>query len=84
MSIRSSICKPIYLKAKIIDINVGDSKYVILNELDLKSLHVKPLERVRLSRGAKSVTAYILASSTIVERGFIGLPKKVAGELGVS
>jgi len=83
MTIKSPAHKPVYLKVKIIDINVGDSRYVIVNDSDLKALHVKPLERVRLTRGAKSVTAHILSSSTIVERGFIGLPKRVANELGV-
>ncbi len=75
------VVKPVVLNTKIVDLDADGTRIVVLNRVDASNIGVSSYERVRLMRGDKSITALVLVTDTIVERGVIGMPPYVASEL---
>jgi len=71
------------LAVKVLDIDTGRVRTVIINSDDASFKTIKPYDRVRVSFGDRSRTAMVFTSKTIVERGYVAIPRPLANELGV-
>jgi AMP phosphorylase len=71
------------LRAKILGIEAGNKKIVVLNREDAEELGIKSLARIKLSFKQKAITCIVNIAETIVEKGWIGIYKEVAKILGV-
>jgi AMP phosphorylase len=69
--------------SKVVDILAG-RRIVLLNSKDSQRLDIRSHDRVKVRSDARSVTARIELTSTIVSEGELGLPKDVAADLEIS
>ena len=81
--LRGGVASVPLFKVKILDVDFGGIRQVILNVEDATERVIKAGERVRLSKGDRVCTASVALSSTIVSPGEILLPKSLAEELKV-
>lgn len=71
----------LFLKVRVLDIDLEN--LVLINSEDLKSSQYFPQDRVVVEFKGKEVIGILHSSTTLINRGEIGLPQKVVKELGV-
>jgi len=70
-------------KVKVLDLDFGSFRFIIINASDAVERDIKANERVRILKGDRSCTAHVMISKTIISKGEVALPKNVADELKV-
>ena len=71
----------LFLRVRVLDIDLEN--LVLINSEDLKSSQYFPQDRVVVEFKGKEVIGILHSSTTLINRGEIGLPQKVVKELGV-
>ncbi len=72
------------LKVRVLDLHGPIFNVAILHEADARELNVAARERVSVARDERCVNLIVEITTTVVDRGVIGIPVEAAEELGVS
>ena len=71
------------MTVRILDMDTGKFRTVLINISDAVKRTIKPYDRVRITFGNRSRTAAVFVSETVIPPGHIGIPKTLADELKV-
>lgn len=69
------------MKVKVIDFDAGGKMVSIINKDDAREIGVMPLDRLNLVNGKRKITVVVNTSQNYVNRGIIGIFKKVAEKI---